>query len=75
MFEAVKLLFEKNVLPFINKFDQSDVPYILKFDSHDWRVKRLWNEQCDQVYRYYMQAFKAIYEKYSGKYTLPGMPR
>jgi hypothetical protein len=44
MFEAVKLLFEKNVLPFINKFDQSDVPYILKFDSHDWRVKRLWNE-------------------------------
>lgn len=64
VFDAVKLLFNNSVFPFIQKFD-----------CHDWRLKRLWNEECDFVYKYYMTALKALYEKFSGKYTKPGNPK
>ena len=62
VFEATKLLFNDSALPFCTKFD-----------CHDWRLKRLWNEECDIVFKYYMSALKALYDKFSGKYTKPGM--
>jgi len=46
-----------------------------QYDCHEWREKRLWNEECDIVFKYYMPAFKMIYEKNSGKYAKPGMPK
>eukprot|EP00347_Sterkiella_histriomuscorum_P017828 403347825 len=63
-FEAVKMLFEQQVFPFISKFD-----------SHDWRLKRLWNEECDMVYKYYYKVLQALFEKFSGKFSKPGMPK
>ena len=64
VFDAVKLLMNESVLPFIKRFD-----------CHDWRVKRLWNEECDIVFKYYLMPLKAIYEKCSGKFTKPGNPK
>jgi len=55
--------------------NESVLPFIKKFDCHDWRVKRLWNEECDIVFKYYLMPLKAIYEKFSGKYTKPGNPK
>ena len=51
------------------------MPFISKFNCHDWRRTRLWNEECDIVYKFYMPAFKAFYEKFSGKYAKPGQPK
>ena len=56
-------------------FSVSVLPFIKKFDCHDWRLKRLWNEENDIVYKYYMNVLKGIYEKFSGKYAKPGMPK
>lgn len=64
MFDAVKLLFNNYALPFCKKFD-----------CHDWRLKRLWNEECDMVFKYYMITLKSTYDKYSGRYSKPGMPK
>lgn len=61
MYDAVKLLFNESIMPFVKKFD-----------CHEWRLKKLWNEECDIVFKYYMVALKAIYEKFSGKFTKPG---
>lgn len=63
-FEAVKILFEQSVIPFIQRFD-----------CHEWRVRRLWNEECDIVFKYYYLILKAVYDKFSGKYSKPGMPK
>jgi len=38
-------------------------------------LKRLWNEECDMVFKYYMLVIKTLYEKFSGKFTLPGTPK
>jgi hypothetical protein len=59
----------------LTMFKQSVMPFISKFDCHDWRLKRLWNEECDIVFRYYMLALKTLYDKFSGKYAKPGMPK
>lgn len=53
-------------------FNESVIPFIKKFDCHEWRKTRLWNEECDIVFRFYMPALKAIYDKFSGKFTKPG---
>ena len=59
--DAIKMLFNISVNNYINKFD-----------CHEWRLSRLWNEECDLVFKYYMVALKALYEKFSGKYAKPG---
>jgi hypothetical protein len=50
-------------------------PFISKFDCHEWRLKRLWNEECDIVFKYYMNVLKALYEKFSGKFAKPGQQK
>ncbi len=64
IFEAIEMMFKLSVLPFMSKFD-----------CHDWRKTRLWNEECDLVYKYYMPVLKTLYEKFSGKYAKPGNPK
>lgn len=59
--EALKMLLEENVKP-----------YITKFDHQKWRVERYWNEDVDCVVKSYMPIFKGCYKKYSGLRTLPG---
>ena len=63
-FDAVQKLFTDHLDPFFSKFD-----------SHKWRQDKLWCEECDLVYKRSLTAVKAIYQKYSGKYAMPGAPR
>jgi NLR family CARD domain-containing protein 3 len=42
------------------------------YDCHKWRTTYLWNEHCDYVFKRYMTAIKKIYEKFSGRYAMPG---
>ena len=46
-----------------------------KYDCHKWRLNHLWNEHWDYVFKRYLHAIKKIYDKYSGKYAMPGAPR
>ena len=46
--------------------------YFDKYDTHKWRTTFLWNEHWDYVFKRYMTAVKKIYEKFSGKYAMPG---
>ena len=43
-----------------------------KHDSNKWRTTQLWNEHWDYVFKRYLTAIKKIYEKFSGKYAMPG---
>jgi len=43
-----------------------------KFDCHLWRKNILWCEENDLVYKRMFRAVTSLYEKYSGKYALPG---
>jgi len=38
-------------------------------------MRRLWNEECDLVFRYYLPLIKQLYEKFSGKLSKPGQPK
>jgi len=59
--EALKLLLQEHV-----------VPYISKFDHQKWRIERYWNEAVDAVVKSYLPILKGVYKKYSGLKTLPG---
>jgi len=59
--EALKLLLQEHV-----------VPYISKFDHQKWRVERYWVETVDAVVKSYLPILKGVYKKYSGLKTLPG---
>ena len=45
------------------------------YDCHKWRTTYLWNEHCDYVLKRYLPAIKKIYEKFSGRYAMPGAPK
>lgn len=53
-------------------FSENVVPFCSKFDSHKFRKDHLWNEDCDLVFKRNLNAIKTLYNKYSGKYALPG---
>ena len=46
--------------------------YISTYDCHVWRKTRLWNEECDIVFKYYLGLVQGIYDKYSVRYVKPG---
>jgi hypothetical protein len=48
------------------------LPFFKTFDSHKWRREKLWNEGCDLAYKKFTKALVKLYEKFSGKYALPG---
>jgi hypothetical protein len=53
-------------------FNDSICAYTSKFDCHEWRKNRLWNEECDIVFKYYLNVLKGAYEKFSGRASKPG---
>ncbi len=59
--EALKMLLDENVAPFIKNYD-----------IHKWRLERYWNEDVDTVLKSYIPIFRGVYKKYSGAKTLPG---
>mmetsp|Transcript_47522 Transcript_47522/g.34795 ORF Transcript_47522/g.34795 Transcript_47522/m.34795 type:complete len:80 (+) Transcript_47522:169-408(+) len=55
-------------------FDEEVLPAVKRHDSHAWRLRRLWNEECDLVFRFYFPILKMLYDKFSGKQSKPGQP-
>eukprot|EP00357_Protocruzia_adherens_P001184 CAMPEP_0115016550 /NCGR_PEP_ID=MMETSP0216-20121206/27513_1 /TAXON_ID=223996 /ORGANISM="Protocruzia adherens, Strain Boccale" /LENGTH=922 /DNA_ID=CAMNT_0002387047 /DNA_START=323 /DNA_END=3091 /DNA_ORIENTATION=+ len=41
-------------------------------DSHNFRVEKLWNEECDIVFRCWEPVLRSLYNTYCGKHSLPG---
>jgi hypothetical protein len=62
--DAVKRLFENNLLPFFKKFE-----------CHQFRKSKLWNEECDAVAKKYMKVLQELFRKYSGRYALAGQAK
>lgn len=62
--EAMKLLLDESVRPFVSKFDHSK-----------WRNDRLWNEEADCVIKSYYPILFGAYKKYSGQKTKPGQKK
>ncbi len=48
------------------------LPVISKYDSNIWRETRYLNEDVDYMYKAHKPILDAIYNKYSGRKTLPG---
>ena len=57
-------LFEENVLPLFNKYD-----------SHEFRKEKLWNEECDLMFKKYWKVILELFKRYSGKMAIPGTPK
>ncbi|CAI2363827.1 unnamed protein product [Moneuplotes crassus] len=51
------------------------IPIFKKFDCHKWRLENLWNVECDEVLVKYKSILKDIFDRYSGKYTIPSKPK
>lgn len=51
------------------------LPYFRKFDCHKWRIDNLWNLKCEEIFTKYHNVLQKLYNKYSGKYTMPGKAR
>jgi hypothetical protein len=43
-----------------------------KYNCHTWRHERLWNEWCDNSFKFYMPVVKALFDKFGGKAAKPG---
>jgi hypothetical protein len=52
--ESIKRLMEENVLPYLNRFN-----------STDFRISKLYKEQCDYILRKHLNTLKEIYKKAS----------
>lgn len=61
--EAVSKLMHENMFPFFNKFD-----------CVKWRIDNLWNNECEEVLAKYQPVLQKLYNKYSGKFSMPGRP-
>lgn len=64
MFESVRKMYDELVLPLFKKYD-----------SHDFRINKLWCEECDNIYKNNLKVISDLYGKYSGKMSLPGQPK
>ena len=53
-------------------FEEYALQFMEPFDAHKFRVEKLWNENCDRIFKLYMPVVKGLYDKYSGRYSLPG---
>ena len=48
------------------------LPYIDNIDSNIWRWKYYICKDVDIVFKRYLPILKSLYEKYSGKFNVPG---
>jgi len=73
------------LLTFLDKVSDNEVQAIYKMNneiilpyfkrltnSHQWRLSRYWNEQCDNFYKAHMDLFQHLYLRYGGTHKLPG---
>ena len=51
------------------------LPYFKQFDAQKWRDDRYWNEECDDVLKYYRPVLENIYTQYSKKKVKPGQKK
>ena len=56
-------------------FTEDLFPVFEKFDWHKWRVENLWNYEWENVLIRYQPILQKIYNKFSGKYSMPGKPK
>eukprot|EP00347_Sterkiella_histriomuscorum_P006983 403350697 len=59
----------------VHAFENYFLPFFKQFDCHIFRKEKLWNEDCDIVFKRNMKIVQALYTKYSGKYAMPGQPK
>lgn len=58
---AVTLLFESYLLP-----------YMIQYDASKWRVERYWKEEVELIFKAHKAIIDAVYQRYSGRKSLPG---
>lgn len=56
----------------IRCFEENIFPYLRRFDSQEFRLGKLYKENCDNVLRRHLQTLKDIYRKASCVDALPG---
>ena len=56
-------------------FENHFLPYFKTFDSHKFRKEKLWTEECDNTFKRFPKVLAALYDRYSGKFALPGAPK
>lgn len=47
-------------------------PVFKNADSHIWRAQVGWQEECDLAIKRQYKTVQKLYDKYSGKFALPG---
>lgn len=62
-------------LAVMKSFDDHIMPYFNTFTSHDFRIKRMYNEICDLTILKNIQTLREIFIKYSGREGLGGETR
>ena len=50
-------------------------PSFASTDSHIWRKEELWRDEVDLALKHQYKTIQKLYEKYSGKFALPGAPK
>ena len=50
-------------------------PSFTSTDSHIWRKQELWQEDNDLALKRQYKTIQKLYEKYSGRFSMPGAPR
>ena len=56
--DATKMVIENHIFPFFKNYDYTT-----------WKEKRLWNIECDKVYKHFWQFFQFLYKKYASKFV------
>ena len=59
--EAVKLMYEKNLIPFYSKDD-----------PQKFRDNRYWNGEVDNIFKSHLQLFEYLFKTYGGTHMKPG---
>ena len=62
--QAVRKLFEDHLLP-----------NFTKHNAHKWRETYCWCQEVDEAFQDHLDEIKALFQKYSGKYSHPGKAR
>ena len=52
--------------------DAHMIPYCSQFNCQEFRVKRYWNEECDNIYKSHYTLFESLYQSRSGSHRMPG---
>ena len=66
---ALNELIKNNLNPLKIQNEVSN-PYM--FNQHQWRMKRYWNEPCDNIYKAFAPLFTYLYNNYGGTHKKPG---